>query len=61
MRARRWQFFISVLLTIGVIILAYIKRDRIALALDSLREAQPSWLLLAIILELFAVFLASQV
>jgi uncharacterized protein (TIRG00374 family) len=61
MRARRWQFILSVLLTIGVIVLAYIKRDRIALALDSLREAQPSWLFLALILELFAFFLASLV
>jgi uncharacterized protein (TIRG00374 family) len=60
MRARRWQFILSVLLTIGVVILAYIKRERIALALGSLREAQPSWLLLAIALELFAFFLASQ-
>jgi uncharacterized protein (TIRG00374 family) len=61
MRARRWQFIISVLLTIGIIVLAYIKRDRIALALESLREARPSWLLVAIVLELFAFFLASQV
>ncbi|HET9224906.1 MAG TPA: lysylphosphatidylglycerol synthase transmembrane domain-containing protein [Roseiflexaceae bacterium] len=61
MRARRWQFIISVLLTIGIIVLAYLKRDRIALALESLREARPSWLLLAIVLELFAFFLASQV
>jgi uncharacterized protein (TIRG00374 family) len=61
MRARRWQFIISVLLTIGVLILAYIKRDRIAQAFDSLREAQTSWLMLAIVLELFAFFLASQV
>jgi uncharacterized protein (TIRG00374 family) len=61
MRARRWQFTLSVLLTIGVIILAYIKRERIALALNSLREAQPSWLLLALVLELSAFFLASLV
>jgi uncharacterized protein (TIRG00374 family) len=61
MRARRWQFILSVLLTIGVVVLAYIKRERITLALGSLREARPSWLLLAFALELFAFFLASQV
>jgi uncharacterized protein (TIRG00374 family) len=61
MRARRWQVFLSVLLTIGVLILAYIKRERIALALSSLREAQPSWLVLALVLELSAFFLASLV
>jgi uncharacterized protein (TIRG00374 family) len=61
MRARRWQFILSVLLTIGIIVLAYFKRDRIELAFSSLREARPSWLFLAIVLELFAFFLASQV
>jgi uncharacterized protein (TIRG00374 family) len=60
-RARRWQIFFSVFLTIGIIGLAYIKRDRIALALASLREARPAWLALAIALELFAFFLASKV
>jgi uncharacterized protein (TIRG00374 family) len=61
MRARRWQITLSVFLTIGVVILAYIKRDRIALALTSLREAQLSWLLLAFVLELFGFFCASQI
>ena len=61
MRARRWQFILSVLLTIGIIVLAYFKRDRIELAFSSLREARPSWLVLALALELFAFFLASQV
>lgn len=61
MRARRWQVIFSILLTIGVLVLAYIKRDRIALAFDTLREARPSWLFVALALELFAFFLASQV
>jgi uncharacterized protein (TIRG00374 family) len=61
MRARRWQLIVSVLLTIGVLILAYIKRDQIVRALESLREAKPSWLLLALALELFGFFCASQV
>src|SRR5690349_4264706 len=61
MRARRWQITLSVLLTVGVIILAYIKRDRIGLALTQLREVQPAWLLLAFSLELLAFFLASQI
>jgi len=61
MRARRWQIILSVFLTIGVAILAYIKRERIALALASLREARPSWLLLALALELFGFFCASQI
>jgi uncharacterized protein (TIRG00374 family) len=61
MRARRWQFTISVLLTVGVVILAYIKRDRISLALTQLREVQLSWLLLAFSLELLGFFLASQI
>jgi len=61
MRARRWQIAISVLLTIGVIILAYVKRDRISAALMSLREARPSWLLVAFALELIGFFCASQV
>jgi uncharacterized protein (TIRG00374 family) len=61
MRARRWQITFSLFLTIGVVILAYIKRDRISAALMSLREAKPSWLLLAFALELLAFFCASQV
>jgi len=61
MRARRWQIALSVLLTIGVLVLAYLKRDRIVLAFASLREAQPSWLLLALVLELLGFFCASQV
>jgi uncharacterized protein (TIRG00374 family) len=61
MRARRWQIALSVFLTIGVIVLAYIKRERIVLAFASLREAQPSWLLLALALEIFGFFCASQV
>jgi uncharacterized protein (TIRG00374 family) len=61
MRARRWQIVISVLLSIGVVALAYFKRDRIALALTQLREVRPAWLLLALSLELLAFFLASQI
>jgi len=61
MRARRWQIAISVLLTIGVLALAYIKRDRIELALTQLREVRPVWLLLALSLELLGFFLASQI
>jgi len=61
MRARRWQIVFSALLTIGVLVLAYIKRARIALAITQLREIRPSWLLLALALELLAFFLASQV
>src|SRR5689334_10373096 len=61
MRARRWQFAFSVLLTIGVLILAYIKRDRISQALAQLREVQPIWLVLAFSLELLGFFVASQV
>jgi uncharacterized protein (TIRG00374 family) len=61
MRARRWQLFFSVFLTIGIIGLAYFKRERIALAFESLREARPALLALAIALELFAFFLASKV
>ncbi|MFL5804883.1 MAG: YbhN family protein [Roseiflexaceae bacterium] len=61
MRARRWQIALSVLLTIGVVVLAYLKRDRIVLALASLREAKLSWLLVALVLELLAFFCASQV
>jgi uncharacterized protein (TIRG00374 family) len=61
MRARRWQIAISVLLTIGVLALAYIKRDRITLAVTQLREVRPAWLLLAFSLELLGFFLASQI
>jgi uncharacterized protein (TIRG00374 family) len=61
MHARRWQFVLSLLLTIGVLILAYIKRARIWSAVLLLREAQPAWLLLAFVLELAAFFCASQV
>ena len=58
MRARRWQIAFSVLLTIGVIILAYVKRDRITTALVLMREARPLWLLLAAALELLGFFCA---
>jgi uncharacterized membrane protein YbhN (UPF0104 family) len=61
MRARRWHIVISVLLSIGVLALAYYKRDRIALALTQLREIRPAWLVLALSLELLAFFLASQI
>jgi uncharacterized membrane protein YbhN (UPF0104 family) len=61
MRARRWQIAFSVLLTIGVVILAYVKRDRITTALVLMREARPLWLLLAAALELLGFFCASQV
>lgn len=61
MRVRRWQIAFSMLLTVGVVILAYMKRDRITTSLSLLREARPSWLVLALALELFGFFLASQV
>lgn len=61
MHARRWQFILSLLLTIGVVILAYFERARIWSAILLLREAQPAWLLLAFGLELAAFFCASQV
>lgn len=61
MHARRWRIVFSLLLTLGVVVLAYIKRDRIWAAVMLLREAKPAWLLLAFALELFAFFCASQV
>lgn len=61
MHARRWQVVFSILLTLGVLVLAYLKRDRIWAALILLREARPAWLLLVVVLELTGFFCASQV
>jgi uncharacterized protein (TIRG00374 family) len=61
MRAPRWQLIVSIALTCGVLVLAYVKRDRIWSSFELLREAQPAWLLLAVALEIFSFFCASQV
>ncbi len=61
MRVRRWRLALSLLLTLGVIALAYFKRERIWAAVLLLREARPAWLVLAFVLELIGFFCASQV
>lgn len=61
MRARPWQIVVSLTLTIGVIILAYLNRGYIADSFKLLGTANPLWLVVALLLELVSFFLASQV
>ncbi len=61
MRAHRWQIIVSVLLTLGVVILAIVGRSQIVEAFELMRGAKLEWLLLAFALELFGFFLSSQV
>lgn len=61
MHARRWQIAISLILTIGVVILAYFNREVIVDSFLLLGTAKPAWLLLAFVIELASFFVASQV
>jgi membrane-associated phospholipid phosphatase/uncharacterized membrane protein YbhN (UPF0104 family) len=61
MRVRHWHFVISLALTLGAVALIAHNRDRIWPALALLRAAQPSWLLVALALELTSFFCASRV
>lgn len=61
MQLHRWRVAFSVVLTFGIIFLAYAYRERIWSAVSFLREAQPLWLILAFALELAGFFCASQV
>lgn len=61
MPARRWQLIISIALTIGVAILAFINRNKVLSAFALLEQAKLVWIVVAIGLELASFFISSQV
>ncbi|NOK60713.1 MAG: UPF0104 family protein [Chloroflexi bacterium AL-W] len=61
MHTHRWRLLISVGLSIGIIILAYINRHHIQESFSLLRQIQPIWIVLALTIELVSFFVASQV
>lgn len=61
MPARRWQLMISIVLTIGVVILAYINRNKVLSAFALLAHANLIWIVAAICLELTSFFISSRV
>jgi uncharacterized protein (TIRG00374 family) len=61
MKANRWRLIISLLLTLTVVVLVYVERDRIVSAFALLRGAQPIWLFLALVLSFFSFFCTSLI
>ncbi len=61
MPARRWQLIISIALTVGVVILAYINRHKVLAAFALLAHANLIWIAAAVCLELTSFFISSQV
>ncbi len=61
MRGRRWQLTISALISLSILILAIVKRHEIIEAFGRLQQAQPAWLVIALIVILISYLISSQV
>lgn len=61
MRGRRWQFIISALMSLAILVLAFINREDIFAAFDLLDDAQPFWLVAASGITLAGYLVSSQV
>lgn len=61
MHTHRWRLLISLGLSVGIIILAYVNRHHIQESLSLLRQIQPIWMILALTIVLGSFFIASQV
>ncbi len=61
MRRRRWQFVTSALISLGIVVLAFINRNWLLEAAGLLREARLIWLIVAALLILASYFISSQV
>lgn len=61
MSARRWRLLISLALTIGVVILAYINRTKVIASFALLNRAEPLWIVAALGIELTGFFVSSRV
>lgn len=61
MRVSRWQIVVSLALTFGILILAYLNWDTILESIELLGQAQPAWLVLVLVIEIISFFVASRV
>src|SRR5690242_7019626 len=60
-RRPRWRWIVAVLMTAGIIVLAYVNRTWLLEAIALARAAQLSWLLAAFATILCGFFVSSQV
>lgn len=61
MTGRSWRWVISIALSLGVLVLAYVERERIIIAFASLRTANLSWIAAAIVLSFASFFCTSLI
>lgn len=61
MQQSRWKLITSVLISLAILVLAYLNRQWIIEAFGLLREAKPGWLMLAFVLIGLSYLMSSQV
>jgi uncharacterized protein (TIRG00374 family) len=61
MRRPTWSLLISVLISVGIAILAYLSRHEIVAAFATLRTAEPLWLIAALLMIALSYLLSSRV
>lgn len=61
MGTKRWKLLTSVLISLGILILAYLNRVEFIEAFGLLREARPGWLAAAFVLICLSYLVSSQV
>lgn len=60
-RQSGWRLVIGVLMTLGILVLAYFKRARLLEAISLAQAAQPAWLLLGLVTIMLSFLVSSQV
>src|SRR5207244_1321276 len=60
-RQPRWRLAIGVLMTLGILVLAFFKRAWLLEAISLARAAQPAWLMLGLVTIMLSFLISSQV